>query len=101
MPPKHNAARRHTTPRQQFKVTNWPTCEAGLRQRSSITFWLSEDAISRWYADRRRMPGGQPPYSDLAIEAADVQSGLRSTFTADRRADGFAVCVDGRRSAGA
>lgn len=64
----------HDTKTEQFKVTNWPTCEAGLRHRGSVVFWLSVDAISGWYADRRRTPGGQPRYSDLAIETALMAS---------------------------
>lgn len=53
----------------KFKVTNWPEYEAGLRRRGSLTLWLTEEALARWHAPRRTTRGGQPRYSDLAIEA--------------------------------
>jgi len=70
MPFKHNAAHRHRIPQQKFRVKNWPESDAGLRQRGSITFWISEAANSGWLAPRRTTPGGQSRYSDLAIETS-------------------------------
>ena len=70
MPFKHNAARRHRVPKQLWRVTNWPAYEAGLRRRGDLTFWLDETAVAGWQAPRRSTPGGQPQYSDLAIELA-------------------------------
>lgn len=69
MPFKHHSACRHRIPRQKFKVMNWAEYEAGLGQRGSITFWITDAAIAGWLAPRRKTPGGQPRYSDLAIEA--------------------------------
>lgn len=69
MPYKHNASRRHRVAKMKFKVTNWPEYEAGLRRRGSLTLWLTEEALARWHAPRRTTRGGQPRYSDLAIEA--------------------------------
>ena len=68
MPFKYNAARRHRIPRARYRVTNWPAYEAGLQRRGDLTFWLDQSALAGWYAPRRRTPGGQPIYSDLAIE---------------------------------
>lgn len=68
MPFKHNSARRHRIPKQKFKVTNWAEYEVGLRQRGSVTFWISEAAIAGWIAPLRKTRGGQCRYSDLAIE---------------------------------
>lgn len=70
MPFKHNAARRHHIGRMKFKVTNWPEYEAGLRRRGSLTLWLTPEALAMWLAPRRTTRGGQPRYSDLAIETA-------------------------------
>lgn len=75
MPFKHNSARRHRIPKQPFKVTNWAEYEAGLRKRGSIIFWLSDEALAAWHAPRRKTPGGQPRYSDLAVETS-LQLGL-------------------------
>ncbi|CAN7721210.1 IS5 family transposase [Phyllobacterium sp. LjRoot231] len=70
MPFKHNAARRHRIRKMKFKVTNWRDYEAGLRQRGSLTFWMTPDALDKWHAPRRDTRGGQRRYSDFAIETA-------------------------------
>ena len=55
-----------------YKITNWPEYEAGLRQRGSLTVWVSEDELKGWGPPRdgRRKPGGQVQYSNRAIEIA-------------------------------
>ncbi|ANP89315.1 IS5 family transposase [Rhizobium leguminosarum] len=68
MPHKHNAARRHHIGKMKFKVTNWAEYEAALRRRGSLTVWMTPEALIGWAAPRRRTRGGQPLYSDLAIE---------------------------------
>ena len=68
MPHKHNAARRHHIGKMKFKVTNWAEYEAGFRRRGSLTLWITPEALSGWAAPRRKTRGGQPLYSDLAIE---------------------------------
>ncbi|MET3616279.1 hypothetical protein ABID16_004628 [Rhizobium aquaticum] len=70
MPFKHNAARRHRIGKMKFKVTNWPEYDAGLRRRGSLTLWMTPEALSSWQAPKRTTRGGQPRYSDLAIETA-------------------------------
>lgn len=49
-------------------MTNWPEYEAGLRRRGSLTLWVTPQALAAWRAPRRKSRGGQPKYSDLAIE---------------------------------
>ena len=91
MPFKHNAARRHRIPQARYRVTNWAAYEAGLRRRGDLTFWVDEAALVSWQAPRRRTPGGQPRYSDLAIE---LVLSLRLVFhLALRQAEGFARSV--------
>ena len=68
MPHKHNASRRHHIGKMEFKVTNWAEYEAGLRRRGSLTLWITPEALGGWAAPRRKTGGGQPRYSDLAIE---------------------------------
>jgi hypothetical protein len=70
MPHKHNAARRHRIGKMKFKLTNWPDYEAGLGRRGSLTLWLTPEAVGGWVPPRRTSRGGQPRYSDLAIETA-------------------------------
>lgn len=68
MPHKPNAARRHRIGKMKFKVTNWAEYEAGLRRRGSLTLSITPEAMAGWAAQRRKTRGGQPLYSDLAIE---------------------------------
>jgi hypothetical protein len=70
MPFKHNAARCHRIGKMKFKVTNWAGYEAGLCRRGSLTLWMTAEALSSWQAAKRTTRGGQPRYSDLAIETA-------------------------------
>ena len=75
----------------KLKVTNWPEYEAGLRQRGSLTVWLTPQALSCWHAPKRMTRGGQPRYSDLAIETAltlGLVFGLRL-----RQTEGFVTSV--------
>jgi hypothetical protein len=49
-------------------VTNWAAYNQGLRLRGDTTFWISGDALGFWPAPRRTTRGGQPRYSDRAID---------------------------------
>jgi len=72
-------------------VTNWPAYEAGLKRRGDLRFWLDEAALAGWQAPRRTTPGGQPQYSDLAIELVLT---LRLVFyLALRQAEAFSRSV--------
>src|ERR687886_1253168 len=73
--------------RAQYRIRNWPQYEAGLKRRGDLTLWLDETAIAGWHAPRRTTPGGQPSYSNLAIELVLT---LRLVFhLALRQAEGF------------
>jgi len=72
--------------RRSYKTTIWPEYEAGLRQRGSLTVWISEDELKGWGPLKRgqRRPGGQQRYSNRAIETAltvgmVLHLGLRQT----------------------
>ena len=91
MPFKHNAARRHRNPKRRYWVTNWPVYEAGLRRRGDLTFWIDDAALAGWQAPRRTTAGGQPRYSDLAVELVLT---LRLVFhLALRQAEAFTRSV--------
>lgn len=93
MPFKLNQDRRHHIPRQRHKVTNWPTYEAGLRQRGSLTVWFTEEAIATWNAEPRTTRGGQRWYSPLAILTALT---LRAVFRlAFRQTEGLIGSIIG------
>ena len=96
MPHKHNAARRHRIGKMKFKLTNWPDYEAGLGRRGSLTLWLTPEAVGGWVPPRRTSRGGQPRYSDLAVETTltlGLVFGLRLRQTegllGSARADGI------------
>ncbi len=69
MPHRFNADHRDRIPKQKQRVTNWPEYSESLRRRGDLTVWISEDALALWVAPSRTTRGGQPVYSDLAIEA--------------------------------
>lgn len=70
MPFKHHAARRHHIGKMQFKMSSWAEYEAGLRRRGNLTLWITPEALSSWQVPKRKTRGGQPRYSDLAIQIA-------------------------------
>src|SRR3977135_293255 len=68
MPNKINKGRRHKVPKAKYQVTNWPDYDAALIRRGSLTVLLTDEAIAGWHAPVSGKRGGQPVYSDLAIE---------------------------------
>lgn len=91
MPQKANAARRHHIPRPKCRVTNWAEYDATLRQRGSLTVWVTDEAIASWKAAPRTTRGGQPNYSDLAITTALM---LCAVFhLALRQTEGLIGCI--------
>lgn len=91
MPHKHNARKRHHIPKAKYTVTNWPQYEAGLKQRGSLTLWMTPEATELWKASARTSPGGQARYSDLAIQTCLM---LRTAFRIPlRQAEGMMASV--------
>jgi hypothetical protein len=68
MPYKFNETRRHKIPKSRYRVTNWREYDAALVRRGSLTVWVTQEAIAAWHAPASRKRGGQPVYSDIAIE---------------------------------
>ncbi len=60
--------------KKAYRVRNWREYEVGLRNRGSLTVWISLTAgkLVNWDAPRprRRKPGRQRKYSNHAIETA-------------------------------
>ncbi len=58
--------------KKRYRVRNWPEYEAGLRLRGSLTVWISEEELGSWEPSKtsKKRRGGQPKYSNHAIETA-------------------------------
>ena len=67
MPFKYNVSRRHRIPKARYRVTNWPSYEAGLRRRGDVTLWLDKAAPAGWQGPRWTTPSN-PATPELAIE---------------------------------
>lgn len=91
MPHKYNAKKRHHIPKAKYTITNWPQYEAGLKQRGSLTLWITPEAIAQWTAAARTTPGGQARYANLAIQTCLM---LRAAFRIPlRQAEGLMASV--------
>ena len=87
MPEAHKRAYRHPKYKTSYCIKNWPEYEKSLRNRGDITVWLSRDAIDAWTPPKNGKRGGQPIYSDIAIETSLT---LRLVFHLPlRQAEGF------------
>lgn len=83
----HKRAHRHPKYKTSYRVKNWPEYEKSLRNRGDITVWLSRDAVDAWTPPKNGKRGGQPIYSDIAIETSLT---LRLVFHLPlRQAEGF------------
>jgi hypothetical protein len=54
-------------PKEKYRLTNWSTYNEGLKQRGSLTLWLSEDIAQQWYHQGQRQKGGQFIYADACM----------------------------------
>jgi len=88
MPYKHNQDRRHKFDKARYKVKNWPEYDQALKNRGSLTIWFTQEAIKAWQPeDLQKKRGGQPVYSDVAIETGLT---LRSLYKLGlRQTEGF------------
>jgi hypothetical protein len=69
MPYKANEPRRHKIPKARYKIENWAEYDAALRQRGSLTVWVTPEAIAAWAPATTGRRGRPRDYSDVAIEA--------------------------------
>jgi hypothetical protein len=64
-------SRVHPPYKTKYRVTNWASYNQALVDRGNLRLWISPDAIANWNAKpKQRRRGGQPKYSNLAIETA-------------------------------
>jgi hypothetical protein len=48
MPYKVNEPRRHKISKARYKIESWAEYDAALRQRGSLTVWVTPEAIAAW-----------------------------------------------------
>lgn len=52
----------------QRRRRNWPKYNKGLKERGSLTFWISPDVLANWEVkEKTGKPGSTPTYSNQAI----------------------------------
>jgi len=52
----------------RYRVKNWREYDAALRDRGSLTVWVTPEAIAAWHPAQTGRPGRPAHYSDIAIE---------------------------------
>ena len=83
----HKRVYRHPKYKTSYRIKNWSKYEQSLRNQGDITVWLSRDAVDAWTPPKNGNRGGQPIYSDIAIETSLT---LRLVFHLPlRQAEGF------------
>jgi len=65
-----STAKKRQSKKARYHVRNWAEYDRALRQRGSLTVWVSEEALPLWNYQGPRPRGGQIVYSALAIETA-------------------------------
>ena len=63
-------SRVHPKYKTKYRVSNWAEYDRALVQRGNVTLWISEEAVERWNPAPTGRRGGQPKFSDRAIETA-------------------------------
>jgi IS5 family transposase len=77
-----------TPPKATYRIRNWKEYDAALKQRGSITFWVSEEVIEQWNnREKTGKRGASKEYSDLAIATMGT---VKSLFhLGGRQTEGF------------
>jgi len=87
--PKHT--KKSSRPKRLYRVQNWSEYEKALVERSSLTFWLSEDFEQVWLYAGEKQRGSQFEYSDKAIE---IMLTIKEVFhLSNRGVEGFVRSV--------
>jgi hypothetical protein len=73
--------------KQQYRIRNWSEYNAALRQRGSLTFWVSQEALDHWLSNEPPKKGAPKTDSDIAIVSVLT---MKSLFQlAGRQASGL------------
>ena len=58
----------------KYRVSNWPQYEQSLRNRGTLTLWISPSAIKSWKARKSGKPGGQQQYPTFSCFTGDFST---------------------------
>jgi hypothetical protein len=78
-------------PKEKYRLTHWPAYNQGLKQRGSLTLWLSDEVAQQWYHQGQRQKGGRIIYANACILLLLT---LKVTFKLPfRQLEGFACSL--------
>ena len=69
-----NEPRRHKIPKARYRVENWRAHDAALRERGSLTVWVTPEAIAARTSSRTGRQGRPQAYADLAVDTGLLHS---------------------------
>jgi hypothetical protein len=79
------------TPKSRYKVKNWAQYNVGLKNRGSLTLWISKEVIDGWKYQGEAQRGGQFEFSDSCIlTLLQLKVAFKLAF---RQLEGFATSV--------
>lgn len=75
-----------------YRIRNWAEYDTSLRQRGSLTFWISQDLLENWTTkEKTGGRGASPIYTSAAIETLAVVKYLFNQ--ASRQAEGLLASI--------
>ena len=75
-----------------YRIRNWTEYDTSLRQRGSLTFWISTDLLENWTTkEKTGERGASPTYTDAAIETLATVKYLFGQ--ASRQAEGLLASI--------
>jgi len=78
-------------PKEKYCLSNWSAYNEGLKQRGSLTLWLSEEVAQQWYYQGQQQKGGPFTYSnDCIVLLLTLKVSFKLAF---RQLEGFACSL--------
>ncbi len=76
----------------RYRIRNWNEYDTALKQRGSLTVWISDEALTHWTSpEQTGRRGASPTYTDLAIETMATLQALYGL--AGRQTEGFLASI--------
>ncbi len=78
--------------RPKYHIRNWKDYDTALKQRGSLTMWISPEALTHWTnPEQTGRRGASPTYTDLAIETMATLQALYGL--AGRQTEGLLASI--------